>query len=91
MVTLEPCLRCAHAIWRFGVDEVVYVLDDPFRGGKGILTQAGVTVTRHKAWEQDYLRRVMDFYARYPEFCAVRQYWFALKAWQRYEPRASLA
>ena len=85
-VTLEPCLRCAQAIQRFGVDEVVYVLDDPFGGGKALLAQAGITVTRRGEWERDYLRRVMDFYARYPEFCAVRQFRFALDAWQRHEP-----
>lgn len=85
-VTLEPCLRCARAIQRFGVDEVMYVLDDPFRGGKGLLAQAGITVTRRGEWERDYLGRVMDFYARYPEFCAVRQFGHALTAWQRHQP-----
>jgi len=85
-VTLEPCLRCAQAIQRFGADEVVYVLDDPFRGGKALLAQAGITVTRRGEWERDYLRLMMDFYARYPEFCAVRQFRFALDAWQRHEP-----
>lgn len=85
-VTLEPCLRCAQAIQRFGVDEVVYVLDDPFRGGKALLAQAGIAVTRRGEWERDCLRLMMDFYARYPEFCAVRQFRFALDAWQRHEP-----
>ncbi len=84
-VTLEPCLRCAQAIQRFGADEVVYVLDDPFRGGKALLAQAGITVIRRDEWERDYLRLMMDFYARYPEFCVVRHFRFALDAWQRHE------
>jgi tRNA(Arg) A34 adenosine deaminase TadA/SAM-dependent methyltransferase/fido (protein-threonine AMPylation protein) len=85
-VTLEPCLRCAQAIQRFGADEVVYVLDDPFGGGKSLLVQAGITVTRRGEWERDYLRLMMDSFARYPEFCADRQFRFALDAWQRHEP-----
>lgn len=85
-VTLAPCMRCAQAIQRFGVDEVVYVLDDPFRGGTALLVKAGITVTRQDEWERAYLQRVMKFYARYPEFCAVRQFRFALDAWQRHEP-----
>lgn len=85
-VTLEPCLRRAQAIRRFGVDEVVYVLDDPFGGGKALLVQAGIAVVRRKEWERDYLGLVMDFYARYPEFCAVRQFGQALAAWQLHQP-----
>lgn len=41
------------------------MLDDPFRGGKAILSQAGITVTRREEWERGYLKRVMDFYARW--------------------------
>jgi len=85
-VTLEPCLRCAQAIQRFGADEVVYVLDDPFGGGKALLAQAGIAVTRREEWERDYLRLMMDSFARYPEFCAARQFRFTLDAWQRHEP-----
>lgn len=85
-VALAPCMRCAQAIQRFGVDEVVYVLDDPFRGGTALLVQAGIAVTRQDAWERAYLQRVMEFYARYPEFCAVRQFRLSLNAWQRHEP-----
>lgn len=85
-VTLEPCLRCAQAIQRFGVDEVVFVLDDPFKGGKALLAKAGITVTKRAEWVSACLQRVMDFYARYPEFCASRQFRFALDAWQTVNP-----
>lgn len=87
-VTLEPCMRCAQAIQRFGVDEVVYVLDDPFGGGKSLLAKGGSVVSRRPEWEKETLRLVMDFHARYPEFCAVRQYRFYLDAWQRHSPLA---
>jgi tRNA(Arg) A34 adenosine deaminase TadA len=63
-VTLEPCVRCAQAIQRFGVDEVVYVLDDPFRGGKALLAQAGIKLSKRDDWESATLQRVMDFFAR---------------------------
>ncbi len=85
-VTLEPCILCAQAIQRFGVDEVVYVLDDPFRGGKALLAQAGIAVTQRVEWSQTYLPQVMEFYARYPEFCASRQFRYARDAWQTLHP-----
>lgn len=83
-VTLEPCLRCAQAIKRFGVNEVVYVLDDPFGGGKVLLAEAGITVTRCEEWEQSCLLQVRAFCALYPEFYAFRQFWFPLEEWQRH-------
>jgi tRNA(Arg) A34 adenosine deaminase TadA/SAM-dependent methyltransferase/Fic family protein len=84
-VTLEPCLRCAQAIQRFGVDEVVYVLDDPFGGGKALLAEAGITLTQRGDWEYATLQRVMDSFVRYPELCDGRQFPFFLTAWQRYK------
>jgi tRNA(Arg) A34 adenosine deaminase TadA/SAM-dependent methyltransferase len=81
-VTLEPCIRCAQAIIRFGVDEVVYVLDDPFNGGSGLLTKAGITVTRKPEWEAEVLQLVMQFYDQCPEQCADRAYWFFFNHWR---------
>ncbi len=85
-VTLEPCLRCAQAIARFGVDEVVYVLEDPFRGGRAILEQAGIRVTRRPDWEEVCLELALEFFRRYPEFCAIPQYPYAFTAMQRHRP-----
>lgn len=85
-VTLEPCLRCAQAIQRFGVDEVVYVLDDPFGGGKALLAQAGIKLTKREDWEFAILQRVMDSFALYPELCAGRWFPLFLDAWQRHRP-----
>ena len=85
-VTLEPCLRCAQAIQRFGVNEVVYVLDDPFGGGKALLAEAGITLTQRGDWEYATLQRVMESFVRYPEFCAGRLFPFFLDAMQRYNP-----
>jgi len=81
-VTLEPCIRCAQAIIRFGVDEVVYVLDDPFNGGSGLLTKAGITVTRKPEWEAEVLQLVMQFFDQCPEQCADRAYWFFFNHWR---------
>ena len=85
-VTLEPCMRCAQAIQRFGVDEVVYVLDDPFGGGKKLLAEAGITLTKHNDWEFDVLKRVMESYAHHPERCFNRFYPHVVAAWQRHQP-----
>ena len=81
-VTLEPCIRCAQAIIRFGVDEVVYVLDDPFNGGSRLLTKAGIAVTRKPEWDAEVLQLVMNFYDLFPEACADRAYWFFFNHWR---------
>lgn len=83
-VTLEPCVRCAKAIARFGVDEVVYVLDDPFESGKALLAKAGIAVNRRTAWEEETLRLVMEAFSRLPELCAWKQFPYFLSQWQRY-------
>ena len=85
-VTLEPCLRCAQAIQRFGVDEVVYVLDDPFGGGKKLLAEAGITLTKRTDWEFAVLQRVMESYSRHPERCFSRFYPLVVAAWQHHQP-----
>lgn len=85
-VTLEPCIRCAQAIQRFGVDEVVYVLDDPFRGGKALLAEADIKCTKRTDWEFAALERTMDSYIRYPELCDGQQFPYFLAAWQRHKP-----
>lgn len=83
-VTLEPCMRCAQAIARFDIDELVYVLDDPFCGGRRVLDKAGITVTRKPEWEQETLRLVMDFYDQHPEGCVDRAYWQFRNRWRRH-------
>ena len=85
-VTMEPCMRCAQAIARFGVDEVVYVLDDPFGGGKALLAKAGVAVTRKPEWERATLGMMMAWYTKHPEGCGDRPFQFFWEAWQRYFP-----
>lgn len=83
-VTLAPCVRCAKAIVRLGVDEVVYVLDDPFDNGKALLTKAGIAVTRRTEWEEETLRLMMEAFSHLPELCAWKQFPYFLAQWRRY-------
>ena len=58
-VTFEPCKKCSNALRAFWINEIHYIIDDPFWGWTKDLSK-DIKVFKHSKYEQEYINIIIS-------------------------------